>query len=177
MLRAVTGPNGSGHHPFLEAFEDLTGCVPFRKRDDVGSQWPYLARLLLPNVAGLPFPPKAEAADERDRLLPGIAGCITTAAANCPIAIVIDDLHWADEASLDLVQHLARNTEAVGSHPCHVSRCRCPAIPRLSKALRDLYESSWSTSCPFGACRGRRPSAADPPHHAQIETSSQNSRT
>ena len=154
--RCYESRQSTAYHPFLEALENLYRMCSFRTRDDVGSQWPYLAHLLPEH--GLPLPPKAEAADERDRLLRAVAGFITTAAANCPIAIVIDDLHWADEASLDLVQHLARNTRS--SRVLILATCRDADVrrsPRLSKALRDLYREQLVDQLPV---RRLRPEAS-----------------
>ena len=128
----------TAYHPFLEALENLYRTCPLRIRDDVAHQWPYLAHLLPEH--SLPLPPRSEAADERDRLLRAVAGFVTATAAECPVAIVIDDLHWADEASLDLVQHLARNTRS--SRVLILATYRDADVRRshrLSKALRDLH--------------------------------------
>ena len=73
--RCYESRQSTAYHPFLEALENLYRMCSFRTRDDVGSQWPYLAHLLPEH--GLPLPPKAEAADERDRLLRAVAGFIT----------------------------------------------------------------------------------------------------
>lgn len=122
--------------PFLEALGDLyLTCSP-KVRDGVTRQWPYLAHLLPEH--NLPLP-RSEGTDERDRLSRAVAGFVTAAATERPVAILLDDLHWADEASLDLVQHLARHTRS--SRVLILGTYRDVEVQRshpLSKALRDL---------------------------------------
>ena len=45
---------------------------------------------------------------ERLRLFSSIAEYLTTLARRTPLVLVLEDLHWADAASLVLLQHLAR---------------------------------------------------------------------
>ena len=45
----------------------------------------------------------------RFRFFDAITGFLTTAAASRPLLIVLDDLHWADEPSLRLLEFLVRN--------------------------------------------------------------------
>ncbi len=53
----------------------------------------------------------AEAEDEqaRFRLFDAITTFLTTASGSRPLVIVLDDLHWADEPSLRLLEFLVRN--------------------------------------------------------------------
>lgn len=55
---------------------------------------------------------------ERDRylLLHALLRLVASMAATGPILITIEDIHWSDEASLDVVLHLARRI--CTSHPC-----------------------------------------------------------
>ena len=58
-----------------------------------------------------PDPPRLETLDpeqERRRLFHAVAETITTLARTQPTLLAIEDLHWGDEASLDLLLHLAR---------------------------------------------------------------------
>lgn len=45
---------------------------------------------------------------ERAVLFDAVLGCFTALASRCPVALILDDLHWADTASLALFRHLAR---------------------------------------------------------------------
>ena len=57
----------------------------------------------------------AAAADARFRLFDAVSRCLSSLAADRPVFVVLDDLHWADEPSLRLLGFLARalTTQAV----------------------------------------------------------------
>jgi class 3 adenylate cyclase len=59
-------------------------------------------------LPGLPEPPPLEPDQARFRLFDGVAGFLRNAARRQPLVLVLDDLHWADKASLLLLQFLAR---------------------------------------------------------------------
>jgi predicted ATPase len=48
--------------------------------------------------------------DDQQRLFWQVASFVGALAEAQPVALLLDDLHWADGASLDLVQHLPRHT-------------------------------------------------------------------
>jgi class 3 adenylate cyclase/tetratricopeptide (TPR) repeat protein len=126
------------YFPFLESLEDLYRRCPPEIRDGVVQRWPYLSHLLPEH--NLPIAPRSEGTDERARLSRAVSGFVTAIAAERPVAILLDDLHWADEASLDLVQHLARHTRS--SRVLLLGTYRDVEVERshpLSKALRDLH--------------------------------------
>ncbi|HSU15346.1 ATP-binding protein [Longimicrobium sp.] len=52
----------------------------------------------------------AEAVD-RDRIFRQYTGMLRALSAQCPLLLVLDDLHWADGASIDLLFHLGRALE------------------------------------------------------------------
>jgi DNA-binding CsgD family transcriptional regulator len=52
-----------------------------------------------------------------------------------PLVLLLDDLHWADEASIELVLHLLRRPPAVGHLLAFAARPSGP-VPRLLDALR-----------------------------------------
>ena len=94
--------------PFLEALLTLyEQCHP-SVRAEVPRRWPYLGRLLPDQVGFIPAP--AEGQEDQFLLFRAVTGFIEAVAQTQPVAIVLDDLHWADEASLRLLQHLARYT-------------------------------------------------------------------
>ncbi|WP_156066873.1 AfsR/SARP family transcriptional regulator [Pseudonocardia halophobica] len=47
--------------------------------------------------------------EERIRILDGVARFLVTLSADRPVALVLDDLHWADASTLALLRHLARD--------------------------------------------------------------------
>jgi predicted ATPase len=103
---------GQPYQPFVEAMEHLTRVVPI---DDL-QQWlgddaPDVARLA-PDLRRL-FPELADAGEVppeegRRLLLTAWSDFLARAAAARPILLILDDVHWADESSLLLLQHIAR---------------------------------------------------------------------
>ena len=98
----------AGFYPFLEILSTLYAGCSADIRQDVQRRWPYVARLLPEH--GLPTPVSSDSQDEQARLLRAVGGFLVAIARDAPVAILIDDLHWADLASLDLLEHLARHT-------------------------------------------------------------------
>src|SRR5262249_42148404 len=54
-------------------------------------------------------PPLPEGEEGRFRLLDAVATVLRRAARSRPLVLVLDDLHWADEPSLELLHLLARD--------------------------------------------------------------------
>ena len=80
-------------------------------RDALTERWPPLTALL-PDE----FPSEGSsgsAPDATPRLHRAVAAFVRELADSQPVALVLDDLHWADGASLELLEHLARHTRTV----------------------------------------------------------------
>lgn len=106
-----------GYYPFLEALQQLLAATPPARQADLLRRWPEVARLLPQRPAG----PAGGTGDDPQRLFWQVTGCVRALAERRPVALLLDDLHWADEASLDLLQHLTRQTRTsrvllVGTH-------------------------------------------------------------
>lgn len=66
---------------------------------------------LLPDLHGrrsLPTLPPIKPDQERVRLFDAIAGCLEKLAEPRPLLLIVEDLHWADDSTLALVEFLAR---------------------------------------------------------------------
>jgi class 3 adenylate cyclase len=107
------GEVGVPYLPFVEAFRSYV-----RSRDDAElASWssaglPEVATLvpsLHERFPELPELPQLEGDAERLRLFEGVGAFLRAAAAEQPVVLVLDDLHWADKPSLLLLQHLARS--------------------------------------------------------------------
>jgi tetratricopeptide (TPR) repeat protein len=96
-------------YPFREALAMLYAVAPVAIRTQASQRWPYLARLL-PDQLGSSAPASAESPEELERLFRAVSGFVEAIAELRPVALLLDDLHWADTATLQLVQHLARHT-------------------------------------------------------------------
>lgn len=94
------------YYPFLEALTALYERADSSIRDQVPRRWPYLGRILPEQVGFLPAP--AEGQEDQFLLFRAITGFVEAVAEAQPVALLLDDLHWADDASLALMQHLAR---------------------------------------------------------------------
>ena len=81
-------------------------------RADLGDDAGVLATLL-PELRrwyrDLPDPPTLDAASARFRLFEAVARVLTGASRREPLVLLCDDLHWADQATLRLLQFLAQH--------------------------------------------------------------------
>lgn len=64
--------------------------------------------LLFPDLAASPVPPAGDHEEEKRRLFAVMTHFLTEQAAYQPILLVVEDIHWADDLSLDFLLHLAR---------------------------------------------------------------------
>lgn len=97
--------------PFLDVFGALYAACPPAQRAEAPRRWPYLA-WLLPDAGIAPPAAAGDGPDERPRLFRAAAGFLHALAERYPVAVLLDDLHWADSSSLALLAHLARQAPA-----------------------------------------------------------------
>ena len=103
--------------PFVEILEESAVVVPRGAlRAALGDAAPELARLmpdlrrLYPDVASpIPLPPQ----QQRHHLFKHYAEFLERASRVNPLVLLLDDLQWADDASLQLMQHLAPRLEQI----------------------------------------------------------------
>jgi len=107
---------GIPYHPFVEAAERLVSLLGVETAEELRA---YVAERLPALTGRLPIllsflhlkgslPADAVEALNREHLLEAIAAFFVQAARVKPLLLHIDDLHWADEGTLDLFQYLAR---------------------------------------------------------------------
>lgn len=127
------------YYPFLEALSSLYGAAPEPVRAQIPSRWQHLMRLLPEGPGGAPPDSGASPQEEQQRLFWAVTGFVQAVSETAPVALLLDDLHWADDASLELVQHLARHTRA--HRVLLLAAYRDVEIGRqhpLGRSLRDL---------------------------------------
>jgi DNA-binding CsgD family transcriptional regulator len=73
---------------------------------------PELA-LLFPDLTNVPAPLPGEPEEEKRRLFAAMTHFVTEQAAQQPVLLVVEDLHWCDDLSLELLLHLARRCRQV----------------------------------------------------------------
>ena len=89
--------------PFVEVLSRLVKASRAMLGLDAVQHWPHLARLLPDEEAA--GPPSGGEADQQ-RLFWAVGGLLELLAGGMPLAVALDDLHWADDSSLALLQHL-----------------------------------------------------------------------
>lgn len=103
------------YYPFLEALQRAAAQAPLAVRRELPTRWSEVYRLLPAEAAaemGAAALAGTRGADDQQRLFWQVTGWLQALAAERPVALLMDDLHWADAASLALLQHLARHTRA-----------------------------------------------------------------
>ena len=130
-----------------------------------------LSDLLAPMASGLglgpagaaaragAYPAARSVADElaKTRRFESVLACVTALAERSPVVLVLEDLHWADSTSAELLGFLTRNLDAsrvllIGTYRTRRARPRPPAAPVAERA-----EPAHARRA--GAPRGPRPRA------------------
>jgi predicted ATPase/class 3 adenylate cyclase len=107
------GELGAPYLPFVEALRTYVRDRSDEElRAELSTGAPEVATLLSDlrtRFPDLPASPVLDGDAERLRLFEGVAAFLANASAARPIALMLDDLHWADKPTLLLLQYLARN--------------------------------------------------------------------
>src|SRR4030065_2424238 len=98
--------------PFVEVLESANRAVPGDAfRSALGDAAPEVAKLM-PELRRLfpDIPPPLELPPEQERryLFNSVREFIERAGRARPLLLVLDDLHWADDSTLLLLQHIAQ---------------------------------------------------------------------
>lgn len=107
---------GAPYLPFVEILEAALEAAPSPAvfRDSLGEHAPEIARLL-PRLRRLfpDLPPPLDLPPEQERrhLFNSVRDVLARAAAPAPMVLVFEDLHWADEPTLLLLEHLAERVD------------------------------------------------------------------
>ncbi len=140
------------YEPFVEALEHLIAhCPQGLIRRHLAAHGDELARIVPALATRAPEAQRAHTADpvsERYALFDAVADILARAAEDSPLLVLLDDLHWAEHSTLQLLRHLSgqlgsaavvligtyRSSELGGGHPL-VSLLadlhREPAITRI----------------------------------------------
>src|SRR5712691_5378268 len=113
---------GSLSLPYLAFVEALRTYVLARDADglksDLGSGGPEVARIVSEvreRAQVEPAPAGGDPEEDRWRLLQAVTGFLRNASTVQPLLLVLEDLHWADRGTLDLLLHVARNLQTADS--------------------------------------------------------------
>ena len=141
------------YHPVIEALRDLLARPEWPGlqagiRQDLPPLWLAEVARLAPELSTSPAPESAIRPAEEARLWEGLRQFLTALARRQPLALLIDDLQWADVSTLGLLGYLARQT---GGAPLRLLATlrplvhRAPAMALLQALTR---ETAWS-ACPW----------------------------
>ncbi|MCO1658727.1 ATP-binding protein, partial [Pseudonocardia humida] len=159
----VGGEAGIGKTRLVEAFTaGLTGTVLTGGCVELGAEGlpfaPFVAALrgrgaglapterarLAPLLPGLADPPAPPDEQSRPRLFEGVLALLARLAADGPVALVVEDAHWADRSSLDLLDFLVRNQRtAPGALVVLTHRSDEPGPRGLRDLLVGLGRLAW----------------------------------
>jgi tetratricopeptide (TPR) repeat protein len=105
---------GAPYLPFQEALTHLaTHADAELIRAHVANHGGELARMvpaLQKRLEEVPPPQSTDPDTERYLLYSAVVGLLESASTAAPVILVLDDLHWADKPSLQLLRHLVANT-------------------------------------------------------------------
>ncbi len=110
--RCLEDEGAPAYWPWVQAIRSyVRGADPVALAWEMGRGAADIARVV-PEVADrvgeVSSPDEGDDESARFRLFDSIAGFLASAATSRPLVVVLDDLHWADEPSLLLLQFIAR---------------------------------------------------------------------
>jgi DNA-binding SARP family transcriptional activator len=132
------------YHPLIEALRRRLEAIP-DLRSLLAPTWlAELARLLpelLDRVEHLPLPAHVAEAEAHARLFEAVARLGHALATHAPLVLFVDDLQWADAASLDLLAYLARRWVALGTRALIILTARSEELEGAIAAEADARVS------------------------------------
>ena len=143
--RAYEGEGAPAYWPFVHILRDAirdTKAPVLREQMAAGaSDIAQLVPELRERIAGLPASEALESEHARFRLFESLATFLRNASRARPLVVVLDDLHWADEPTLLLLQFLARELRdehvlILGAYRDVEVRRHHPLAPALGELAR-----------------------------------------
>jgi len=126
--------------PYLPLADALRGAAQSTGVRDALSSRPALSRLLPEGGEG-PIADSDRSGLARQQMLGGVLGLLAELAAAAPVLLVLEDLHWADASTRDLVTFLSRmlhreRVALIGSYRTDDLHRRHPLRPVVAELLR-----------------------------------------
>jgi DNA-binding SARP family transcriptional activator/class 3 adenylate cyclase len=131
------------HQPFVEALGHYVELAPIEElAGQVAAAGGELRRIVPELERRLPRAPQpvgGDPAGERFRLFDAVATLLVEASAASPLLLILDDLHWADNASVLLLRHVARDSRTASLLVlCSYRQTEALSSSPLEQALADL---------------------------------------
>jgi DNA-binding SARP family transcriptional activator/tetratricopeptide (TPR) repeat protein len=103
--------------PYAALVQALRDALPLLQALDIRPIWLAVLAVLVPELAliadDLPPVPPLDPPRERLRLFEALASVLNGLARQRPILLVVEDIHWAGEATLGALEYLARRSAAM----------------------------------------------------------------
>jgi len=101
----------------IEILEEVLHILPEDAlRNSLGNTAPEIARLL-PELRrvfpDIPEPDELPPEQQQRFLFNAVFGFLKRLGEGCPVVILLDDMHWADESSIQLLEHLAQHVRRI----------------------------------------------------------------
>ena len=126
------------YQPIIELLRGLCAKSALVQRLDIPEIWRTAVARLLPELGGTHEP--ATLPVDESRLWEGVRQLLSAVARRTPITVLIDDLHWADDASLALLGYLLRQPPT--PHLRYIATTRpAAARSRLAALMQTLGRS------------------------------------
>ncbi|MBI4495217.1 MAG: AAA family ATPase [Chloroflexi bacterium] len=135
--RAYSVEGDLAYAPFTGTFGPFLRALDPPRRLSLTGGLPDLGRLF----GGLRFPPPESLGDpalEKTRLFESVACLVERLAQQSPLVLFLDDLQWADAASLELFHYVARSM--AGQRAVLLATCTTPQLD-LTRGLRIMIQS------------------------------------
>lgn len=134
---------GLAYAPLVAAFGPTLRDAPAARRSALVGDLPQLG---LPFAGlGLPDPtPLGDADLERSRLVDGLGQLLERLAREGPLALLLDDVHSADDSTLAFLHYLSEVVTDLPILLVITARRGETGVDRVAALARDLADSSWS---------------------------------
>lgn len=144
LTGTTTYPEGK---PFQAIADALRGAASLLVALDIAPIWLGVAAQAVPDLRvrkpDLPTPPDVEPAHERMRLFEAFAVCLEALAKQRPLVVILEDLHWAGEATIAALQFIVRR---LAQQPVLVIATYreedAPRVHPLRRMRRELQEEN-----------------------------------
>ncbi len=125
----------------VDALDDYLASLDRRELDDLDVELDELAAVF-PALARLVGDPVATSPDERYRAFQAVRALLDALSRRRPVVLALDDLHWADAASVELISYLLRRPPrgrvltVLAFRPAQLPRRFAPVIEASTRESR-----------------------------------------
>ena len=138
---------GSPYGPYRRRRSSTSSATPTPRRcgAHLGASGGELTRILpelAARVGELPPPAAADADTERHRFHTAVTDLLVGISAEAPLLVVLEDVHWADASTLQLMRHLVRSGAAARMLLVATFRdAEADVQAELAETLVDVYRT------------------------------------